>query len=84
MIQRFKPGDPSEVIAAAVERDGGAIIDHLVPVEVMDRVRREVGPWLDRVAFGSVEATGTLTRRLGGLVARSATARELIRHGAAA
>ena len=82
MIQRFKPTDPNEAIAAAVKEEGGAIIDHLVSEEVMDRLQREVEPWLARAPFGSGDAAGVRTRRLGGLVARSATARELITHPA--
>lgn len=80
MLQRFKPTDPHDAIAAAVKEEGGAIIDQLVSGEVMDRLQREVEPWLDRVPFGSGDAAGVRTRRLGGLVARSATARELITH----
>ena len=80
MIQRFKPTDPNEAIAAAVREQGGAIIDQLVSEEVIDRLQREVAPWLERIAFGSGDAAGVRTRRLGGLVARSATARELITH----
>jgi hypothetical protein len=80
VIQRFNPTDPSSAIVAAVRAEGGAIIDHLVSEEVMDRLQHEVEPWLDRVPFGSGEAAGARTRRLGGLVARSVTARELITH----
>ena len=80
MIQRFKPTDPTDAIAAAVKEEGVAIIDRLVSEDVMDRLQREVGPWLDRVPFGSGNAGGVRTRRLGGLVARSAIARELIAH----
>ena len=80
MIQRFEPTDPTDTIAAAVKTDGAAIIDQLVSEEVMDRLQREVEPWLERIPFGSGEAAGLRTRRLGGLVARSATARELITH----
>jgi len=80
MIQRFKPNDPTESIVAAVEADGVAILDELVPAAVMDRLEHEVAPWLERVPFGAGEAAGVRTRRLGGLVARSATARALITH----
>jgi len=80
MIQKFEPSDPSEAIVAAVQKDGGAIIDQLVPEDVIERLENEVTPWLDRVAFGSVEASGLKTRRVGGLVARSETARSMIIH----
>lgn len=80
MIRRFQPTDSNEVIASVVQAEGAAIIEHLAANEVMDRLQREVEPWLGRVPFGSSAAVGVRTRRLGGLVARSATARELITH----
>lgn len=80
MLQRFRATDPIDTIAAAVREEGGAIIERLVPDAVMDRLQREIDPWLERIAFGSGEAAGLRTRRIGGLVARSATARELILH----
>jgi hypothetical protein len=82
MIQRFEATDPIEKIVAAVREEGVAIIDRLVSEEVMDQLQREVDPWLDRVPFGSGNSAGVRTRRLGGLVARSSTARELIAHSA--
>lgn len=82
MLKRFESSAPPDAIAAAVIRDGGAIVERLVPEDVIDRLEREVEPWLARVPFGSGESAGRRTRRLGGLVARSATARELIMHPA--
>lgn len=82
MIQRFKRTDPNEAIAAAIVQDGAAIIDELVPPSTMDRLEQEVAPWLGRVPFGAGTSAGMRTRRLGGLVARSAAARELIMHPA--
>jgi len=80
MIRRFEADAPADAIAAAVRDDGAAILDRLVPEAVIDRLEREIAPWLARVPFGSGDAAGLRTRRLGGLVARSATARELIMH----
>ena len=82
MIRRFKPTDSQEAVAAAIKEDGAAIIDQLVSADVMDRLQCEVDPWLARVPFGSCDAGGLRTRRVGGLVVRSATARELIVHPA--
>ncbi|MBY0401999.1 phytanoyl-CoA dioxygenase family protein [Myxococcota bacterium] len=82
MIQRFKPSDPSEEIAAAIVADGGAIIEELVPASTMDQLEREVAPWLARIPRGTGESAGLRTRRVGGLVARSAMARTLIMHPA--
>lgn len=82
MIQRFNPTDPTEKIAAAIVADGGAIIDALVPAATMDALEREIAPWLARIPGGTGESAGLRTRRLGGLVARSATARAMIQHPA--
>ena len=46
----------------------------------MDRVRSELQPYLDATAAGTDEFSGRHTRRTGGLVARSATCRELMMH----
>lgn len=80
MIRRFQASDGSQAIAAAAQQDGGAIIEGLVSEETMDRVQEEIAPWLEQLPFGSGEAAGMRTRRLGGLVARSPTARKLIMH----
>jgi ectoine hydroxylase-related dioxygenase (phytanoyl-CoA dioxygenase family) len=82
MLKRFAPSAAPAEIAAAVRRDGGAIVERLAPDEVVDRLEGEIDPWLARVPFGAGESAGRRTRRLGGLVARSAAARELIMHPA--
>lgn len=80
MIQRFDPKDPTERIVAAVMADGGAIVENLVSEAEMDRLEHEVAPWLARIPGGTGESAGLRTRRVGGLVARSAAARELVMH----
>lgn len=82
MLKRFARSAPPAEIAAAVRRDGGAIVERLAQDDAIDRLEREIDPWLARVPFGAGESAGRRTRRLGGLVARSAAARELIMHPA--
>ena len=53
--RRFNPPDSNDAIAAAVNDDGGAIIDHLVPEELIDRLQSAVEPWL--AASPSAQAT---------------------------
>ncbi len=77
-IQRFDPSDSIDEVAAAVQKDGAAIIGGLASPESMDRVDREITPWLEAVVRGGDASLGRRTRRLGGLIARSPTARELI------
>jgi hypothetical protein len=67
-------------LAGALERDGCAVVERLVDPSVMDRARAELTPYLAATPFGPDDFTGRRTRRTGGLVARSATCRELVQH----
>jgi hypothetical protein len=67
-------------VATALARDGVVIVDRLVAPEVMDRARDELAPWLEATPCGPDEFSGRRTRRTGGLVARSATCRDLVMH----
>src|SRR4029453_15525484 len=79
-IEHLPAPPPPEQVAAALERDGVAVVDRLVAPDVMDRVRSELQPYLDATAPGPDEFSGGNTRRTGGLVAPSATCRELVMH----
>jgi ectoine hydroxylase-related dioxygenase (phytanoyl-CoA dioxygenase family) len=61
-------------------RDGCCVVDRLVSPDVMRRLRNELAPHLERTRRGPDDFTGRHTRRTGGLIARSATARELVEH----
>jgi hypothetical protein len=65
-------------VAAVLARDGVVVVDALVAPAVMDTVRHELAPYLDATAYGPDEFSGRHTRRTGGLIARSATCRELV------
>jgi ectoine hydroxylase-related dioxygenase (phytanoyl-CoA dioxygenase family) len=67
-------------VAAALARDGCAIVEHVVDRSVLDRGRAELQPWLDATPFGQDDFAGRRTRRTGALLARSATCRELVMH----
>lgn len=43
-IERFQPTADADAIHAAFERDGVVIIENLLPLDVVDRVNREVEP----------------------------------------
>ena len=70
----------SEEVAAVLDRDGVAVIDRLVDDGVMDRLGDELAPWIDATDHGVDDFGGHHTRRTGGLIARSATARDLLTH----
>ena len=75
------PADATpERVAAALSESGVAVVDRLVPASLLDRAAGELAPWLERTPFGPDAFSGRRTRRTGGLVARSATCRELIQH----
>jgi ectoine hydroxylase-related dioxygenase (phytanoyl-CoA dioxygenase family) len=79
-IEHLPASASPEQVAAVLQRDGVAVVDRLVAPEVMDRARAELAPYLEATSAGPDAFSGRRTRRTGGLVARSATCRELIMH----
>lgn len=79
-IEHLPATATGEEVAAVLGRDGVAVVDRLVAPDVLDRIRTELAPFLEATATGPDEFSGHRTRRTGGLVARSATCRELIMH----
>ena len=79
-IQRFSATASGADVAAALESDGCAIVERVVPKEHLDRARAELQPYLEATRTGTDEFSGHRTRRTGGLLARSATCRELVMH----
>ncbi len=67
-------------VAGALEQDGVVVVDGLVETAVLDRLAEELAPYLGATATGTDDFSGVHTRRTGGLVARSTTARELVVH----
>ncbi|MDA0703718.1 MAG: phytanoyl-CoA dioxygenase family protein [Proteobacteria bacterium] len=63
---------------AAMERDGAVILTGRAEPGAMDRVVAELRPWWDAARTGLDDFRGRATRRVGGLIARSAAFRELI------
>jgi ectoine hydroxylase-related dioxygenase (phytanoyl-CoA dioxygenase family) len=79
-IERFSASANVADVAAALSRDGCAIVERLVPRDLLDQVRAELAPYIDATPFGSDEFAGHHTRRTGGLLARSVTCRDLVMH----
>jgi ectoine hydroxylase-related dioxygenase (phytanoyl-CoA dioxygenase family) len=67
-------------VAAALARDGCAVVERLVPTALLERVREELRPHLEATPAGRDDFSGRNTRRTGGLVARSPTCRDLVMH----
>jgi ectoine hydroxylase-related dioxygenase (phytanoyl-CoA dioxygenase family) len=79
-IQRFDAGVAPADLAEALAADGCAVIERLVPESTMDAVADELAPWMEATPQGPDDFSGFATRRTGALLARSATARDLVTH----
>jgi len=77
-IEHVKPADGPDNVAELLKRDGCCIVDRLVEPEVLDRATQELAPWLTSVGQGPDDFSGRQTRRIGGLIGRSETVRDLI------
>ncbi len=81
-IEHLTPSDGPARVAEALARDGCAVVDGAVDRDVLDRFHSEMQPYLDATPAGVDAFSGHHTRRTGGLIARSPTARELVMHPA--
>ncbi|MEM7139610.1 MAG: phytanoyl-CoA dioxygenase family protein [Actinomycetota bacterium] len=82
MLTHLPPTATGPEIAALLRRDGGVIVDDLASDAQLDAFFDEMAPYVDATANGADDFTGRTTRRTGGLLARSATARDLVTHPA--
>lgn len=73
---------PNTASASDIERHlheyGYAIIDKLASSATMDRIAEELAPYGAVASFGPDSILGRRTKRIGGLIARSPSARDLI------
>ena len=79
-LEHLPPATAPDKIARAVERDGAVIVDRVLDSGFIADLRSETDPYMELSADGFDEFTGRRTTRTGGLLARSARCRELIRH----
>jgi ectoine hydroxylase-related dioxygenase (phytanoyl-CoA dioxygenase family) len=77
-IPRLPAGATADDVAAALDREGCAVVERLVPRALLDRARAELKPCLDATPVGPDDFSGRNTRRTGGLVARSETCRDVV------
>ncbi len=81
MTIRHVPADTAiETIQTILAEDGVVVVDDLVPPSVMDQVRQELAPFIEKTPVGTDDFTGRRTRRTGGLIARSVKFREIVQH----
>ncbi len=79
-IERLQATATGADVAAALQRDGCAIVEHLVAPAVLERVRQELGPYVEATPLGPDDFAGHHTRRTGALIARSPTGRDIVTH----
>ena len=77
-VEHLPASSPPEKIAEVLDRDACCVVDRVVAPEVMDRAAAELAPWFESVPMGKDEFSGDRTQRVGGLIARSPTCRELV------
>lgn len=70
--------DSVDDVVAALDRDGGVIIDDAMQPGQLAQTRAELAPWIERTADGIDEFVGVKTRRIGALVARSPSCAQLV------
>ncbi|MGC0152225.1 phytanoyl-CoA dioxygenase family protein [Chromobacterium vaccinii] len=76
-LQHYRPDSPAADIIAALENDGGVVIEGLLDAEALARFRAELYPLLDAAPDCQGDFYGYATRRLSGLIARVPTCRQL-------
>lgn len=79
-ISHLSSAASAEDIASALDRDGAVVVDELAEPAVLDGIEAELGARLATTPTGPDEFSGHATRRIGGLIARSPSARSLVRH----
>ena len=77
-IPRLPATSTAADVADALDREGCAVVERLVPQALLDRARAELKPYLDATPVGPDDFSGRNTRRTGGLIARSETCREIV------
>ena len=79
-IKHFKVTDPIESVLHALDEDAGVIIDDVMTDEQLSSIQKELKPYLKQAQNGQDNFTGFKTQRVGALIARSATSRDLAMH----
>jgi len=67
-------------LVEALERDACVVLVRVLDTEALDRLRRELAPWIEATSVGPDSFTGRRTKRTGALIARSEACRDLVTH----
>ena len=77
MIRHIKSTESSQDILEELDARGAVIIDSLVPESVTSKIKDELRPYLDACPEGVNNFSGESTKRVGALMARSVSCRDL-------
>ena len=80
LIPRFDSSSSPTDVAAAVTSVGAAIIERLVPTDMVDDLLAEMSPHIDSTPNGADDFSGRLTKRTGELLTRSKASQQFIAH----
>ncbi|NQV84802.1 MAG: phytanoyl-CoA dioxygenase family protein [Rhodospirillales bacterium] len=78
MIPTFKSSCSSKDLLAAIQDKGGAIVEGLAPVNLMDEIATDLDPYFDGTPLGEGYFVGTRTKRMGALFVKAPAAQELV------
>ena len=77
-LNYFEPDAPLEKVFDAIEQDGGAIITDALPQSLLISFKEELEPYLAAAPYGGDDFMGRKTQRIGALVARTPSCREIV------
>ncbi len=77
LIKHFKCDDSIDSMLEALNDDAGIIIDDVMSDKQLLNIKMELDPFLKRTSCGQDNFTGFKTKRVGALIARSKTSRDL-------
>jgi ectoine hydroxylase-related dioxygenase (phytanoyl-CoA dioxygenase family) len=72
-VRSIDRNTPAEEAMAILKEDGAVVYRNLVDEDVIDQVRRELEPYLERAYNGEGEFWGYKTKRISSLIAKSKT-----------
>ena len=78
LSNRFDGRDSIDSVAAAVRRDGYAIVERVLDEATITRLNEELAPHVARTETGSEAFWGHHTKRFGALIAKSKEAQKLV------
>ena len=76
-IKVFNKNSPVENILESLNKDAAIIIEDLISIDVVKKIQDELEPYLETCNSGKSEFSGLHTKRIGALLARSPSCRQL-------